>query len=527
MYACFLDCEKAFDRVWWNGLMYKLHSIGVHNKLWFLFKEGMVGSKCAVLINGAVSQSFEITRGIKQGGMLSMFMYVVSTHDFHQYVDQGDGLRYYDLQVSSLTLADDAVLLSLTKAALERMMGRTWTYGRKNRTKHSVPKTKCMVFDSKRPRRDTKRHRRWKLGPHDIEEVDSYCHVGIILNSHFVSKPRTVEMCSKGKSSIAALGAVGARDWGLNPIVSASLWQKVSLPSMLHGSELWTSLTSTEIDMLEVTQKYAAKLIQGFPTRTHDEIARGLLGWPTMESIIETKKLNFLQKLIMLDSSHLEKDVFLYRLAEHIMLADTNIIMKGFIPDVVNILRKYGLTEYLENYCLRAEFPPKVPWKNSVKRAVKEQQKELYQTGLLSKGAERVQRVHNELRPFILYCVAKRNPDCKRQLLNLAKLQTVAVSLARCPLCYAISADMVQHIFTYCQVLNELRNDLWDQITNLLGVELSVTLFQKTDSEIVDIFLGGLWEIDTDRTMVVLQDQFRCCVAKVFHRIYLLLKDIM
>ena len=34
VYCCFLDCEQAFDRVWWNGLLYKLHSIGIKGKLW-------------------------------------------------------------------------------------------------------------------------------------------------------------------------------------------------------------------------------------------------------------------------------------------------------------------------------------------------------------------------------------------------------------------------------------------------------------------------------------------------------------
>jgi hypothetical protein len=255
---------------------------------------------------------------------------------------------------------------------------------------------------------------------------------------------RTVEMCNKGKASIAALAAVhvGARDKGLNPMVSSSLWQKVSLPSMLHGAELWTNLTVTEIDMLERTQKYAAKLIQGFHIRTHDEVARGLLGWKTIACGIDINKLLFLQKLISLDCSHLAKHVFLYRLAEHIMLADTDINMRGFLPEIVRIATKYGLVEYLENYCLRTEFPEKLAWKRIVKRSVDNIQVDLYISGLEAKGAGRVARVHSQLRPFALYGVAKRNPQCKHQILRLAKLLTFPVSIARCPLCNRVSNDM-------------------------------------------------------------------------------------
>ena len=35
VFTGFLDIEKCFDKAWWNGLMYKLHKIGITDKLWF------------------------------------------------------------------------------------------------------------------------------------------------------------------------------------------------------------------------------------------------------------------------------------------------------------------------------------------------------------------------------------------------------------------------------------------------------------------------------------------------------------
>ena len=39
MFSCFVDVQKAFDKVWIDGLMYKLFSdLGVNGKLWLAIK---------------------------------------------------------------------------------------------------------------------------------------------------------------------------------------------------------------------------------------------------------------------------------------------------------------------------------------------------------------------------------------------------------------------------------------------------------------------------------------------------------
>ena len=68
---------------------------------------------------------------------------------------------------------------------------------------------------------------------------------------------------------------------------------------------------------LERTQKYVAKAIQSFPVQTHDEIARGMIGWHTMESIINNKKLASLDRIIHLSVYTLSKQMLLIRLYEY------------------------------------------------------------------------------------------------------------------------------------------------------------------------------------------------------------------
>lgn len=55
VFCTFLDNEKAFDRIWHNGLLYKLYELGIDNTLWKFFKNWYYDSKCFVSFAGVNS----------------------------------------------------------------------------------------------------------------------------------------------------------------------------------------------------------------------------------------------------------------------------------------------------------------------------------------------------------------------------------------------------------------------------------------------------------------------------------------
>ena len=77
LYSCFMDAEKAFDRVWINGLLYKLNCLGLNFQdirfLSDLFKD----MKSRVLYNTLLSDWVPLEQGTRQGSLLSPFFYSV------------------------------------------------------------------------------------------------------------------------------------------------------------------------------------------------------------------------------------------------------------------------------------------------------------------------------------------------------------------------------------------------------------------------------------------------------------------
>ena len=68
--AVFLDISKAFDKVWHEGLIFKLKQNGISGSLLTLFENYLCNRKQRVVLNGSCSDFFTIESGVPQGSVL-------------------------------------------------------------------------------------------------------------------------------------------------------------------------------------------------------------------------------------------------------------------------------------------------------------------------------------------------------------------------------------------------------------------------------------------------------------------------
>ena len=62
-YAFFLDVQKAFDTVWHDRLWFKLWELGIRRRMWRVIKNMYDITQSAVLLEGEVSEQFNIGQG--------------------------------------------------------------------------------------------------------------------------------------------------------------------------------------------------------------------------------------------------------------------------------------------------------------------------------------------------------------------------------------------------------------------------------------------------------------------------------
>ena len=97
--SVFLDISKAFDKVWHEGLFYKLKSMGISGELYNLLR---------VLLNGQTSSWRPVLAGVPQGSILGPLLFLIYINDLLN-----------ELKSNAKLFADDTTLFTIVKDKTE------------------------------------------------------------------------------------------------------------------------------------------------------------------------------------------------------------------------------------------------------------------------------------------------------------------------------------------------------------------------------------------------------------------------
>ena len=81
MRGVILDLSKAFDKVWHDGIIFKLKAYGVEGELLSLVKNHLENREQRVVLNGQTSEWRKIMSGIPQGSVLGPLLFLIYVND--------------------------------------------------------------------------------------------------------------------------------------------------------------------------------------------------------------------------------------------------------------------------------------------------------------------------------------------------------------------------------------------------------------------------------------------------------------
>lgn len=103
----FCDISKAFDKVWHEGLLYKLRKIGMNESLLRWFASYLSNRQQRVVINGSHSSWGSFNAGASQGSVLGPLLFLVYINDIVDVVNSN--IRLFADDTTLYVAADDII----------------------------------------------------------------------------------------------------------------------------------------------------------------------------------------------------------------------------------------------------------------------------------------------------------------------------------------------------------------------------------------------------------------------------------
>ena len=146
MFICFVDYEKALDRVNWVKMMDTFKQLGVDWRDRGLTWEPFIKQQAVVRVAGEYTDTCSIGRGVRQGCSLSSLLFsIYAERMMIEALDSVDeGVKVEGSLLKDIRFADDQCMVPETEPGLQNIRSRlndvSNEYGRKINTK----KTKVM-----------------------------------------------------------------------------------------------------------------------------------------------------------------------------------------------------------------------------------------------------------------------------------------------------------------------------------------------------------------------------------------------
>ena len=188
LYTCFVDFEKAFDTFWRNALFKKLEYMGIKGNLVRILRNMYSEVNYSIKLPYGLTDPITSSTGLKQGCVLSPLLFNLYVNDLPFFLNETQYLT------NVLMYADDLVLMSTSKAGLQRCLEDLQTYCGKWKLKVNINKTKIVTFNKSGK---LLKRQLFFYGEKTLENVHEFKYLGIIIKSSGIFSKGISELSNK------------------------------------------------------------------------------------------------------------------------------------------------------------------------------------------------------------------------------------------------------------------------------------------------------------------------------------------
>ena len=334
VYTAFLDLSKAFDKVNFNILFRKLYENNIPLIYIRLISNLYNNQNVRVKFNNVLSDSWRLSNGVRQGGILSPFLFNIYINDLIKSISSSQfGCKLGIVSSNIIAYADDLTILAPSVTGLQNLLNQCYHETEMLMLKFNSMKSVCMKFSKNMNEPVLKK--KLKLGCNEISFVEKTMYLGFNIDSNLCNKNDIIKERNKFYNNFNCI----LRKFN-NVSFNVFLTLFKAYCYQFYGSELWFNNFNCKIVIHQFSVGFhkAIKKMIGAPWRESNHIVCKMTGMVTFEHILDINRIRFLYKILKYPPKFIENNFSFF-------------INSSFLMNEIEflIMTKYNVDNFLDN----------------------------------------------------------------------------------------------------------------------------------------------------------------------------------
>lgn len=254
------DVEKAFDRVWHQGLLYKLIDLKMPTYLIKLIASFLKDRTFSIAVGKASSDRKPLNFGVPQGSVLSPTLYNTYIHDF-PIIDACKIAQFADDTGKYTT----ARLYKTIKKRLEKGSRTLAKYLTRWKISLNSAKTEALFFTKRIKKQKPRRRDKVKIVGERISWGSSLKYLGCVLDTRLSLKLHIDERLKKTAAAVRLLYPLLNKRSPLSKKIKNRMFKIYIRPVMIYPAIVLKKASKTQLGRLQVRQNKILKFLNDLP----------------------------------------------------------------------------------------------------------------------------------------------------------------------------------------------------------------------------------------------------------------------
>ena len=292
MCSIFFDIASAFDKVWHNGLLYKMIKLNFPKYIILWLKNFLFNRLFAIRINNVKTDKFIIGAGVPQGAVLSPFLFSIYINDMP--------MKFLKNKWYSLLFADDLCSFYIFKSKkttakqIQVYLDSIEDWLQKWRLMMAPHKCNYIVFSGNKSEKNEDEFD-LKIFDTKIEKSENPTFLGVRFDKYLTFKHQFKYLKEACLKRINVLKVLSNRSWGISTKTLMQIYNSLIRSLMEYSSIIYPLFSISNLELLERIQFKCLKIINRKSKYASNIEVKNLDGFVSIEDRFDELNLRYIR----------------------------------------------------------------------------------------------------------------------------------------------------------------------------------------------------------------------------------------